>query len=379
MAITEYYVSAAGGGAHDGTTEADAWTLSEAITANNALGAGGAAGRRYNIKGAHTGRGATDTISVGGSATSPAIWRGYNSTIGDLDNGTRDAYGVLDTTNFPDIGYNSTFRLNNTANFVVFLNLDIAGTISGQAFYPSGTSNVVENCRVANSSTNASATGILVAGGNSRIINCDVSTGASGGSAAIEAATSTLIVDCRITAPGCNGVIASSANAVATVVGCTLYGCGTNALATTHASAGIIAIKSTIYGSTGDGVDIISTSTSVVHAVIGCHLTDNGGYAFNANGGTSGAIVVYTGNRTRDNTSGATSGFADWVAGTMGRDITTDSGGASTDYVDAATNKDFRLISTAAGYRQGFAYNANIGACGDNVSGGGGGAMVIGG
>jgi len=378
MAITEYYISAAGGGAHDGTTEADAWTLSEAITANNALGAGGAAGRRYNIKGAHTARGASDTISVGGTATSPTIWRGYNSTIGDLDAGTRDAYGVLDTTNYPDIGYNSTFRLAVSGNFTELLNLDIAGTRSGDILNSSANPIVIQNVRVVNSSTNASAIAIGVSS-TTQIVNCDTATGASGGTASIDSNGTANIIGCRITAPGCAGIRVGSSARLG-VFSSTIYGCGTDGILVNHASCLLTCIGVTIYGCTGDGIDFISTATATGHIIVGCHITDNGGYGFNANGGTSGAIATYSGNRTRDNTSGATSGYADWVAGTTGRDITTDAGAASTDYVDAATNKDFRLISTAAGYRQGFAYNANIGACGDNVTaGGGGGAMVIGG
>jgi len=378
MAITEYYVSAAGGGAHDGTSEANAWTLSEAITANNALGAGGAAGRRYNIKGAHTARGADDTISVGGTATSPAIWRGYNSTIGDLDTGTRDAYGVLDTTNFPDLGYNSTFRLIVSGSHIVIANIDIAGARSGNVVTPTGASVHLYGCRISNTSTNASAIGISMASTNSRVVNCDVSTGASGGTTAIDCTAVVAIVGCRVTAPGCTGIRLNTSNTILTVVGCTVFGC-VDGIAASNATAGLALFGNTIYGCSGDGVDIISTSSVVTHQIVGNHITDNGGYGVNVNGGTSGAFAAIIGNRFRDNTSGNVDGFADWTTGTKFREITTDAGGASTDYVDAATNKDFRLISTAAGYRQGFAYNANVGACGDNVSGGGGGAMVIGG
>lgn len=373
MAITEYYVSAAGGGAHDGTTEADAWTLSEAITANNALGAGGAAGRRYNVKGAHTARGASDTISVGGTATSPAIWRGYNSAIGDLDTGTRDAYGALDTTNFPDIGYSATFKITLSASHIVLANIDFSGARSGEIITASGGNHVYVNCRATNTSTNAAAT-CITASATARYINSDLVGGASGGAACLDITSGVqTIIGCRINGPAVG--IRATQSLLVNVIGTTIYGC-TDGVSTTNAGASLLISFCTIYGCSGDGIDIISTSASVQHFVYGSSITDNGGYGINFNGGTAGAYCSLSGNRFRDNTSGNINGFADWVSGTDFRNITTDAGGASTDYVDAATNKDFRLISTAAGYRQGFAHNANIGACGDNVTAGGGGTLA---
>lgn len=366
MAITEYYVSAAGGGSHDGSSEANALTFSEMVTQINGLGAGGGAGRRYNIKGAHTGRGATDTISVGGSATAPLILRGYNSTIGDLDTGTRDAYGVLDTTNFPDLGYSSGFGLTFSAGYVVVMNLDIAPNRNTNGVSATLLFRII-NCRVVNSNTGSSTVG-LYAELASEIVNCDISSGASSGTAAMTIDETCHVVGCRVTSPGAIG-IRMTGTAHTTIAGCTIYGCGGDGIGGTSAAGNKCFSNNTIY-SCVDGIDIASGSTGAL-AIVGNHITDCSGYGINFNGGTSGTAIV-SGNRFRDNASGNTSGYADYVSGTSARNITTDAGGASTDYVDAATNKDFRLITTAAGYRQGFAYNANIGACGDNASSSGG-------
>jgi hypothetical protein len=368
MAITEYYVSAAGGGAHDGTSEANALTLTEMFTQINALGAGGGAGRRYNIKGAHTARGAADTLSVGGTATSPLILRGYNGTIGDLDTGTRDAYGALDTANYPDVAYSSTFRLVLSATHVVLANIDIAPDFNGAGVNSTAADTVIQNCRIVNSNTGASTSGITTTSGTAIMVNCDISHGASGGIAAVSVA-GTYMHGCRITSAAAIGIRCTNGTSV--IEHCTIRDCGTNGIETTGNAAAVQAYNNTIYGCV-NGVDIISTSTAR-HIFVGNHVTDNSGIGFDFNAGASGGYAIMLGNRTRDNTSGATSGYDDWVGGTSFRAITTDSGAASTDYVDAATNKDFRLISTAAGYRQGFAYNANIGANGDNVTAGAGG------
>lgn len=79
MALTEKYSSAAGAGAHDGTTEGNAFSWVEMIADINA---GNGAGIRYNHKGNVT-RAASDTISAGGTVGSPCIIRGYTTTIGD--------------------------------------------------------------------------------------------------------------------------------------------------------------------------------------------------------------------------------------------------------------------------------------------------------
>jgi len=359
VAITEYYVSVAGAGAHDGTTAGNAWTLSEAITANNALGAGGAAGRRYNIiTGAYTARAATDTISVGGTATSPAIWRGYNSAIGDLDNGTRDAYGVLTTTNFPDIGYDSTYGLTPSAGHIVFMNLDIAPN-RGSAGVNGTVNQTYQNCRIVNSNTGGSTVGIYVELG-SRIVNCDVSSGASSGVSAISCDETVHIVDCRITSPGAAG-IRSTGTAYNAIHNNTIYNRGTSGIDIQGNGGGKSITGNTIYACV-DAINIISTASGH-QVIVGNMITDNSGYGIDFNGGTSGTAMV-AGNRFRDNVSGNTNGYADYVSATNSRNITTDTGGASTDYVDAATNKDFAIVYDSPGFEEGYSHRTHIGACG---------------
>lgn len=358
MAITEYYVSVAGAGAHDGTSAANAWTLSEAITANNALGAGGAAGRRYNVTGAHTARGATDTISVGGTATSPAIWRGYNAAIGDLDNGTRDAYGVLDTASFPDIGYNSTYGLTPSAGHIVFMNLDIATNRSSNGVNGTVNQSFI-NCRIVNSNTGGSTTAIYVELG-SRIVNCDLSSGASSGTAAISCDETVHIIDCRITSPGAIG-IKITGTAWNAIHNCTIFNCGTSGIDIQGNGGGKSITGNTIYACV-DAINVVSTASGH-QVIVGNMITDNSGYGIDFNGGTSGTAIV-AGNRFRDNASGNTNGYADYVSGTNARNITTDTGGAATDYVDAATNKDFAIVYDSPGFEEGFSHRTHIGSCG---------------
>jgi hypothetical protein len=97
MAFNEKYVTVAGGGLHDGSSEANAWTLAEGH-------ANCAAGDRINVKaGTYTLTSALYT-SKSGTEALPLAWRGYKTTIGDRDNETtRQVAG----TDIPKIVTNS--------------------------------------------------------------------------------------------------------------------------------------------------------------------------------------------------------------------------------------------------------------------------------
>lgn len=78
MAITDKYVSSTATGSGDGSSEASPWTLAQAVSNL-------AAGQRVNIKkGVYT---LTSVLnpSAHGTAYRPVLWRGYDTTPGDLD------------------------------------------------------------------------------------------------------------------------------------------------------------------------------------------------------------------------------------------------------------------------------------------------------
>ncbi len=123
MAYTEAYVSPAGAGAHDGSSPANAWTFEEAIAAPIAAGA-----RANVLTGTHT-LTAARTLPAG-TTENPIEWRGYNSTIGDLDAVGRDAStGELITTNFPLIDCTAAYRLT-TGSYNVLKCLNITSGLN---------------------------------------------------------------------------------------------------------------------------------------------------------------------------------------------------------------------------------------------------------
>lgn len=124
MAWTERYVRADAAGGGDGTTNTNsgangAWTFDEAIT--NA-----AAGQRINIKSGTYSYSAVKTIANAGSATTPIWWRGFNSTIGDLDSATAE-------TNFPVFAFSGAanyFAISSTAAFNWFSCLKVSSAVT---------------------------------------------------------------------------------------------------------------------------------------------------------------------------------------------------------------------------------------------------------
>ncbi len=92
MAFAEKYVTVTGGGLHDGSSEANAWTFYEAYSNHSA-------GDRINIKaGTYSITQSTSTWQSG-TVSSPLSFRGYKTSIGDLDN--RPASQLVSGTDLP--------------------------------------------------------------------------------------------------------------------------------------------------------------------------------------------------------------------------------------------------------------------------------------
>lgn len=158
MAYTERYVTSGASGGGDGSSGSP-WTLAEAI-------ANAASGDRVNIQSDATYTLGSAITLPNGAAGSPIIWRGYNSTIGDLDAvGRTSATGPLDVSNFPVIDGGSSYLISTGSyNRVECLRLTSSrdgGTLTVNDY------SVVARCRIDN--TNASGTNSSgVSGSNKR-------------------------------------------------------------------------------------------------------------------------------------------------------------------------------------------------------------------
>lgn len=354
MALTELYVSSAGGGAHNGTTPADAFSWAEMVTDINA---GGKAGNRYNVlQGAGISRTTTtDTISGSGTITSPVIIRGYASTIGDAYLGRTNQNGPLITTNMPAVTY-TTGSLILSGSFLILETINLSAANASRSLDLTGNNNIVKSCAVVCSGTNAASNPLRLNGTNCHQLDCDATfTGASGGVAALVlTGANAKSYGGRFKGGVTVGVTIASTSIIsrATVYGSTI---GISATAT----SGTVAIwDSTIVGNTSDGINIVTGTTSV-QDIQGCCITDNGGYGINGVSASNGFLNAY--NRLRDNTSGPINLATDYVSATSYGQVTTDTGGPETDYVNSPGN-DYRLIPTSPATSAALPASASMGA-----------------
>lgn len=366
-AITERYVTSAGAGSADGTSEANAMSYA---TFKDYMETGGsftaAAGDRFNLKGSFS-IGATLTAVNGGSSTSPVIIRGYGTTPGDGYLGRTNGNGALITTNMPALTFSSGFGLNATGTWIVLESLNVSGTFNSALVQIAGNSAIVA-CKAANASTGASGMGLYGSSANACVFNSDASTGAGGLGAIVLVGNGASAIGNRTTG-GAMGIRMYSLYQVA--INNTIYTQATDGIGFNSANLGGLLLNNTIVGCTGDGIDM-PNSTTVQTVLVGNMLTDNGGYGINLNNAACAAFLAY--NRTRDNTSGPINLGTDWVSATNYNHVTTDTGGASTDYTASGSN-DYSLIAASPATSAGIPAYSSIGALQRNQTSSGGGAF----
>lgn len=365
MAFTERYVTVAGAGAHDGTSEANAWTFAEMIAATPA------AETRVNIKAGSYSEGVT-TLPALGTAVQPIILRGYNSTIGDLDGqGRATTDQTLTTTNMPDITITGIWT---PSAFCFLQNLDITGALSSALIGSNAADSWgMTNCRVTNTQNNASARCLQI-DNNGQLVNCDfVCTGAAH-AALVDADVGLVIIGCRFTPTAGNECVSMDNGVVCKSV----FSGGSIHLRILTPSVGTTNIISdcTFYAATTAAIQLPNSAPAATPPlIVNNHVTDCAKYLDGLYTATDDTPVIELWNRTRDNTTPRTG----ILSAVLGGEVTTDTGAAATDYTDAASG-DFELIDTAAGYATGMIPFQDIGAIQhQDPAGGSGGGPLIGG
>lgn len=350
MAFTERYVrdDAAGGG--DGTTNTNsgangAWTFAEMITAAPA------AGIRVNVR--------SGTYSVGaytlgaGTIAAPLVIRGFNSTIGDLDNQGRNADGTLNTTNFPTITITAAWT---PGAFAFLQNLNITAALSGYIITGVNDGGGIISCKLTNTQNNTSA-GCCSFDDFCRLINSDFEVSGDAHTEVVVIDASAQVLFCRFKSSNTNG---SDSSAVVRArdggfVGNLIWGnsFGTGLEITNDNNMTII--NNTFYNCstaiTSPNIAQTRAMTIFNNSITNCATGIN-----NLWSGTSVLSAIVANNRTRD-VSTVLNGLESIQFG----DVTTDTGGVETDYTDA-TNGNFRLISSAPGRGVGMTAYTDIGA-----------------
>jgi hypothetical protein len=350
--ITERYVTSAGAGAADGTSEANAMSYATFI---DYMAVGGsftaAPGDRFNLKGSISRTTTSDTWVNGGTVTSPVIIRGYTTTIGDgylgRTNGTQglipDNMAVLTTT---------TGGLTISGNFVIFEAIHFSGTRNGAGIIGSGGDIVYVNSIIDDNSTGTSAKALTCSGIRATVLNCDLALlAASGGSVALDLSTSSgRAIGCRIT--GGTGFGVSMANSTQ-LLKSLVYN---SSIGVDQASTSFnyLISANTITGCSSNGIRCILGNLGN-QAIINNIITDNGGYGIEGTAASNSVLVAF--NRMRDNVMGDINLATDWVAATSYSQVTTDTGGPSQDFQNSGA-ANYTLVSTSPAIAKGVLFSA---------------------
>ena len=371
-AITDRYVNNAGSGTADGSSAANAMSLTTFV---DYMVTGGsftaAAGDRFNIKvdGTYARTTNVDTWVNGGTTTSPVIVRGYNTTPGDGYLG-RSSGGTLITTNMPTFTYTGGGKLVINGNAIIFESINITTASTAGSIESGGDDCVILRSVIGNTGTAANSNA-LAPRNRWVIMDNDISfSGASSGLAAIRipGAHTIRMVGNRINGGAQAGIVVQSAAAL-TCVANTFFGSTGVHVSVGSTTATINIINNTFVGGGSDAIQFISGHTGFP-LIFGNMVTDNAGWAFDS---LSANGVCYAYNRTRDNTSGVFAAGTDWETATAWGHVTTDTGNASTDYTNAGSN-DYSLIQDSPATSANIPASASIGALQRLQTGGGGGS-----
>jgi hypothetical protein len=338
MAYTERYVTQAAGGGGDGSSGSP-WTLAEALT--NA-----AAEDRVNIQSDSAYTLAADSITNAGTGwETMIIFRGYNSTIGDLDGVGRNSNTELNTTNMPDITLTGSLTPNN---WTCLQNLYIHGSLSASLIAGAAPDNIFTiSCRIVNTANNASAQA-AVYDNSIMAVNSDFEcTGATHGSV-VEMDNQGSAIFCRFKGTSSTAALFDTRIGYH-IIGNAFLSTGGTGIDVDILNANTLVIGNTFYN-VGTAV-LFPNATAIWNYVIfiNNHCTDSTTWIDNGYSATADLFIMEFNTRTRDLTTPRVGIRADSVNAS---EVTTDTGGASTDYVDAP-NGDITLISTAPAVDEG--------------------------
>jgi len=357
MAITERYVTDAAGGGGVGTS-GDPWTLAEALTS-------AVAGDRVNVQSDGPYSLGADTISNAGTAAALVIFRGYNSTIGDLEGQGRNADGTLDTTNFPAITLTGTLTPSTRS---ILQNLNIFGSVAAPLVGGSSSDYWgIVSCKILNMANSSAAYGCR---GDNELyaINSDVECSGTAYAFVLNGDTLCSVIGCRVKGTADSPLIGIQNGFVGESV---VIGNNNGVGIAFEATALPCVVKSCTFYNLDEAVRFPSEAFIVAPILMDNHVTDCATWLDSQYSATADNAVIEINNRTRDNVT-PRNGIGD---GLNVGEITTDTGGIATDFVDAA-NGNLRLISGAPGESAGLIAYSDVGAYQREPSAGGSGGSV---
>ena len=358
MAYTERYVTSDAGGGGDGSSGSP-WTITEAFT--NAV-----AGDRVNVKaGSYTVT--SSETSATGTYASFLTFRGYNSSIGDLDEQGRSSDTTLDITNFPVLTITDTLTLGS---YNMMMNLKITGSYAGDMIGSSTNDrHVYVNCYIENTADSASAN-IIRCDDGLFLINCDLYTGTGTFLYMVRTDYQSVFKSCRFIAKGTTSSYLFRINNT-NMLGCAVDG-NSNDVINIANTLYVSAIMDNTFYDCGEILRYPNAAPTCLVVAVNNHATDSDAWINNLYSASSNIAFFESNNRLRDVTTPRT-GTGD---GLEVAEVTTDTGGPETDYTDAP-NGDFTLITSAPGIDTGLGLGSwDIGTYQNPEGGASGGLMM---
>lgn len=313
MAFTEKYVTVTGGGLHNGTSEANAWTFTEAL-------ANVSAGDRINVKaGTHS---CSTSSTVNGTNTDQIHIRGYVSTIGDLDETQLGT--TAEATGMPLVEVTGS-RNGFKGQYTTISHIAFKCMTTVAEGWETGTGSVIRSCRFTHNAGTDQYYNILRAGSYSSIHDCYIEP-LSASSGVIGSYLT--FSDCVINAPNCAGNIMK---AVASS-GCTVIGNGSGVGIFVENQGPLSHIGNTIINC-ATGIKVNTYNYSVT--ILGCYFSDCTTAVSNTQWGTFLISSCCYHNVTTQ--------LSGWDTQYFAKTDSTDQ------FVDSAAN-DYTLKSTSNGY-----------------------------
>ena len=348
-AWTERYVNTNATGSGDGTSEATAWTLAQATT--SASGVSGS--MRVNIQtGTYTLNASNLIFSVVAYSSAPVWWRGYNTTIGDIDTNNSLSKPVFIFTT-GGVQFTQPFQI-----FSEFVSSGANTTSNGLSVVSSvGAPTYIDRCQFTNTQTNANSSALLI-NGSAVVTRSYFSVPTNGSQLAVQ-----IGADCYFAG---NYVVGGSSNARV---------CGGGGQTVSN-NVFINAKNIGVFSFGGSNRNCMITYNTIDNAgtagiqfnglpadgIIANNLiTNSGTYGINFTSAASSVVIKFLGNDFYNNASGNYNGWGD------NPDI-----GGITESVSPYTNEsagDYSLLSTAnakAGAQPGTIENTTLTSYPDN-------------
>ena len=331
MAFNEKYVTVTGGGLHDGSSEANAWTLAEGV-------ANYAAGDRVNVKaGTYTASSAI-TWSTGGGQYTPIHWRGYKTSIGDLDD--LPTVQRVEATDMPFFDNSDRFLI--TGSNQAFSNISFESSYTAAGVQNNGGKSVhFFRCRFLTDSTSTTARSFLTRGDYNTFVACyfEAPSTADASVYIYTDSNRSRILDCFITG-GATGIKFSSYTD-AFVCNTVITNSGTNSVALTGTVPSTF-LSCVFHDAGGDLFSAANADGASPCSIVNSVFSDAGGYAINQNTGSETPFIMLSNNLYHD--SSFTSGRTNNIVYDLYATVDT-----ASPFVDAASN-DFTLSSSSNGY-----------------------------